>query len=225
MNSRDLRYQVLATLTKCYAEPNEMAAAYGLATFRHGYWVNDPEFQRIAMMDLDTDRPRIHFGRLRNWFAGIGGVAEALEEGHGRVLVEALRFVASMTARAGTMQRLLDGVDSETTTVMLDMMEIATGRSKPNPDGGRLLSSFPRWDDVAVYAPRADNERFVVVLAAGWDPRTSDGEVTTPQEAVAATLGMMIGPGSDGTTFFVYDRDTGELDRVELRDVTRPEEW
>ncbi|WP_157528781.1 hypothetical protein [Nocardia sp. NRRL S-836] len=202
-----------------------MAAAYGLATFRRGYWVNDPEFQRIAMIDLGTDQPRIHFGQLRNWFAGIGGVAEALEELHGRALVEVLRFVASMTVRGGTMERLLDGADDETTTAIVDMIDIAAGRARPNSHGGRLLASFPRWDDVALYAPSAGRERFVAVLTAGWDPRTSDGEVNTPREAVAAMLGMLIGPGSGDTTVHVHDRESGELHRIGLNEVSRPEGW
>ena len=223
MQRQDFVHRVLTTVASSYANPGERAAARGLAKFKHGYWIKTEQFQQVAMYDLDTSQPRIHFGRLRNWLAGIGGVAEDLEHKHGRAAVEFLRLVVSMTARGGTLERLLDGVDGETTTLLLEMIELAAGRTTLTHDGPRVPADFPAWEHVALYAPPADRERFVVVLAAGWDERTSSGEVKTPHDAVAATLGLMVGPGSGDTTLHVHDRETGELHRVQLNEIARSE--
>ncbi len=59
-------------------------------------------------------------------------------------------------------------------------------------------------------------ERFVVSLVASYDPASSG--VQTAEDAARAALGMTRDEGASGTTWHVYDRQTGLMHVLRQKD-------
>lgn len=79
-------------------------------------------------------------------------------------------------------------------------------------------NDFDRNEVASIYAHR--NERFVVSLVVGYDP--SEGDVLTPKSAAASALELTRNDGSNGTVWFVYDRQTGQLHQFEQDEFEPP---
>lgn len=55
-----------------------------------------------------------------------------------------------------------------------------------------------------------DIARFIVTLAVGYGQDGGTDGVKTPEQAAAAALALTLDAGSDGTCWFVFDRETGQ---------------
>jgi hypothetical protein len=56
----------------------------------------------------------------------------------------------------------------------------------------------------------ADIPRFIVTFAVGYGQDGGSDGIKTPQMAAAAALALTRDSGSEGTCWFVFDRETGE---------------
>lgn len=84
-------------------------------------------------------------------------------------------------------------------------------------------NDFARHEVDSVYVTPGD--RFVVSLVVGYNPKDTDDTVTTPEQAAAAALGLVLdGPGGD-THWSVYDRETGATKTISQSDDAMRGEW